>query len=794
MLTLGVSRRCGPDLLAASREVARRVPVAGGGLAGYLRAHRALTAADGLPAGQVEVRTYASPGAQLEAVADLLRREHLDGETAWAEMAVLVRSGQRSLPAVRRVLGAAGVPLEVAGDELPLVLEAAAAPLLLALRVATGLADRLAGAGADGTDVDGPTTDDSADGGPLTAEAARTLLLSPLGGLDPTGLRRLGRALRDDERRSSIGPEHPYGQLPRPSEELVAAAVAHPQTLSTVGEPGSVTERVAAQAARLGRLLQECAALVAGGASAHESLWALWTGTPWPYRLERAVRRGGAAGRAADRDLDVVVALFEVAARDAERSDRRGVRVFLDELEAQQIPADTLAERGVRGEGVRVLTAHRSKGLEWPVVVVVDVQEDVWPDLGHRGSLLQPERLGSQPDLPGSTAAERLADERRLFYVAVTRARRRLVVTAVDSPEDDGVRPSRFLDELGVPVERVRDRPTRPLTLPALVAELRATAADPDAAGPLRRAAASRLARLAAEREGAAALVPAADPRPLVGDAGTQRPRSADVPRRTCRCGCPARRWRGWRTARCGGSCSTRCTPTGLGAPRWASGRSSTRSPTRWRAATPHPTSDELVALVDSVWNQLAFEAPWRSAQERTHARAALARFLAWHAADRGRELVGTEHGFEVEISVGGRPVVLRGAMDRVEVDADGEVHVVDLKTSKNAPSGTQIAEHVQLGVYQLAVAEGAVQGRTDSGGAELVQLKHGGADGMPKVQPQDRIEVGPSGFSWIEEVLRRGVGRMVTETFPPTPNEYCRLCAFRTSCPAQDEGRQVVT
>ena len=100
----------------------------------------------------------------------------------------------------------------------------------------------------------------------------------------------------------------------------------------------------------------------------------------------------------------------------------------------------------------------------------------------------------------------------------------------------------------------------------------------------------------------------------------------------------------------------------------------------------------------------------------------------------------------------------------------------------------------MQLGVYQLAVAEGAVQGRTDSGGAELVQLKHSGADGLPKVQPQPPIEAGPSGFSWIEEVLRRGVGRMVTETFPPTPNEYCGMCTFRTSCPAQDEGRQVVT
>ena len=48
---------------------------------------------------------------------------------------------------------------------------------------------------------------------------------------------------------------------------------------------------------------------------------------------------------------------------------------------AQQIPADTLAERGVRGSAVRLLTAHRSKGLEWDLVVVAHVQQEGWPDL-----------------------------------------------------------------------------------------------------------------------------------------------------------------------------------------------------------------------------------------------------------------------------------------------------------------------------------------------------------------------------------------------------------------------------
>jgi superfamily I DNA/RNA helicase/RecB family exonuclease len=768
--TLAVSRRAGPVLLAASREVARRMPLGGAGLSRHLAGHRALRAAQDGPGavdGSVDVLTYASVGLQLEAVADLLRREHLDAGTPWSSMAVLVRSGTRSVPSVRRVLGAAGVPLDVAGDELPLAREPAATPLLLALRV---------------------VLDPSA----LTAQAARALLLSPLGGVDVTGLRLLGRALREDERAGSVTDENPLGRLPRPSDELVREVVAEPERLVTVGEPGSPLERVAAATGRLGRLLRLARAQADGG-GAHDVLWLLWDRTSWPRRLERASASGGPAGRSADRDLDVVVALFDQAGREAERSDRRGIRQFLDELEAQQIPADTLAERGLRPDGVRVLTAHRSKGLEWPVVVVVDVQEDGWPDLGHRGSLLQPDRLavdGAVPPLPPSA---RLAEERRLFYVAITRAQRRLVVTAVDSPEDDGVRPSRFLAELGVPVRAVRERPRRPLTLAALVAELRATACDPARSGPLRRAAARRLATLAGEQAGSVALVPAADPDRWWGlteltDPGVpayppDRPLALSGSSLSGLDECPLRWFLGHEVR----ADSARSTALGFGSVVHALAHDV------GRGSSPAEV-EHLLRLLDSVWNQLAFEAPWRSDLEKANARAALGRFLRWHDLDRGRELVGTELRFALPLTVAGRAVELRGSMDRVELDGEGRAHVVDLKTGRRAPSGSDIPRNVQLGVYQLAVREGAVPGHTEPGGAELVQLKDGTKDGLPKVQGQPALQADDGGRSWVDVVLAESVGRLVAERFRPTPNQHCGHCQFRTSCPAQDDGRQVVT
>jgi superfamily I DNA/RNA helicase/RecB family exonuclease len=788
VVALTAARRFGPQITEVSRRVAARIP-APGLPAKHLRAHRALVpSGEPDPDERVEVCFYPSVGAEAAAIADLLRREHLECGTRWDRMAVLVRSGARSIPPLRRFLSAAGVPVEVAGDELPLARDPAVAPLLVALRCA-----------------DDPAKE-------LDAQSARLLLTSPLGGADAARLRALGRALRAADRDARASDPAASSRLPAASAELVREAVADPARVLL-----PIEDHLGEPARHVGKLLATARRVLRSGGAPQDALWELWTGSSWPARLERASAGGGPAGRAADRDLDAVVALFAAIGR---ASDRRGrvarVGPLLDELEAQQIPGDTLAERATRPGAVRLLTAHRSKGLEWDVVVVAGVQEGGWPDLRRRNSLLESERLDS-PAAGGvrepMTRTELLVDERRLFYVALTRARRRLVVTAVESTDDDGERPSRFVDEMGVAAVRVRSRPARPLNLPALVAALRRAVVDPAASPALRRAAATRLARLAAERDDAGRPLvrtahpdrwwglldstegetPVADPAAPIPLSGSSLSGIAT---------CPLR----WFLEHEAYASSATSTDMGFGkvvhalADEVATGR------------TPAEAA-ALDARLDVVWQHLAYESRWRSDQQREAARDALARFLRWHAAERGRRLVATEVPFTGEIAVGDRTVKLRGFVDRVEIDEDGRVRIVDFKTGRN--KAPRIGEHPQLGSYQLAVAAGALDeavrggggpAGAPPGGAELVNLRRdagtdsagpaqpGDAPRAPEVQEQPALVASGDGPTWIENLLSSAVHRIDTESFPPTPGDACGPCAFRRACPAQDEGRQVIT
>jgi superfamily I DNA/RNA helicase/RecB family exonuclease len=775
------TRRFGSRLLRAAGAVSSRLSLAGSisadSLADFLRPEADPQAAPGT----VDVLTFDTDRAEAEHLADLLRRAHLEDGIAWDRMAVLVRSGRATLPALRRALAASGVPVEVAADELPLVRDPAVLTLLDALHAVVNL---------DNEDADSP--------GFLDPGRVEALLTSPLGGLDASDIRVLVRKLRARAKQESTldsgTPAVPGTDAPTTSRALLRASLVTSGFLE--GLEGVEVEKAAALAA----LLRAGTELLVARATAEEVLWQLWSETSWPSRLRRRVDQGGATARRAHRDLDAICALFESAARAEGQRGHSGVAPFLDSLAAQQIPADTLAERGVRGGAVRLLTAHRSKGLEWDLVVVAHVQQDAWPDLRRRSSLLGADRLSLESD--GSavvaeppSARTLLMDERRLFYVACTRARRRLVVTAVRSAEDDGAQPSRFLHELDASIVHIDGRPSRPLSLGGIVAELRRCVADPDASPALRDAAARRLAALARERLEGHALAPAADPDQWWG---TRRASRAEVPVRPTDSPvpisasmldklrqCPA----AWFFEREAGGSSGVHQSANLGRILHALAE---------RVATGDLAADPVALMteVDKVWDRLAFRTPWSRKRERDRMQAAVARLVSWLNSNP-RGLVGTEVDFKVVAGTGADEVELVGRADRIELDETGTAIVVDFKSGRRPPTGPEVVGNLQLALYQYAVDAGAldrlVGHQVSSGGAELVQLAllDGGPDAVVQAQPAHQ-EHGDE-RAVLRDELAKAAALVRAENFPARVGQHCRDCAFVAICPAKSAGSVTV-
>mmetsp|Transcript_24355 Transcript_24355/g.78610 ORF Transcript_24355/g.78610 Transcript_24355/m.78610 type:complete len:188 (+) Transcript_24355:371-934(+) len=116
---------------------------------------------------------------------------------------------------------------------------------------------------------------------------------------------------------------------------------------------------------------------------------------------------------------------------------RSRLRALLDRLELLSLEQDAAAEEAAR-DALTLCTIHGSKGLEWPTVLVVRMNEGECPS-----------SAALTADGGGGGTDEALEDERRLAYVAFSRAKARLILSFVATePSGAPATPSRFLGEI----------------------------------------------------------------------------------------------------------------------------------------------------------------------------------------------------------------------------------------------------------------------------------------------------------------------------------------------------------
>ncbi|WP_062131887.1 ATP-dependent helicase [Demequina aestuarii] len=745
LVELSEDHRQPPALTRIAAAVAERIGVKGVGSA--RAAHRLLPLAD--PA--VTVLTAAHAFGQSRAIAAELRRARhgLDGPSIpWGRMAVIARSSAQ-LRALRSDLLGADIPCEALGDGTALHREPAVAPLLEIARIGMGEE--------------------------WDEERALDVLGSRLIGLDAVALRRLRRALVREERSG--------GGL-RSSAELLVEAMADPARWASL----EVAEaRPAARASRAVAAVQARSA--EPGATPGAILWAAWDAVG----VADSWRESAIAGSARDdADLDAVIALMRAAQTYSERLPQADATAFLAHLEGQEFAADSLGARGQSTDVVSFCTPASAAGREWDVVAVAGVEEGAWPDLRLRDSVLgaqafaelvaegavTDEQVASARgprDLHGARRAV-LDDETRALLVAVSRARHRLIITAVDDGE---ARPSRYLpliEDAGGVARADASAPRGVADLRGAVARLRI-----DGLGATRRLDEDPSDRnAAAQLEGAAAQlarlvdagVPGADPADWHGVAELTTTEGfweddAEVRVSPSRLDAVRACALKWALETAGGTIeSTDAQHVGLLVHEIA-------------AEFPDGGEDTMVAELERRWREIGGTDTWLERLQLDSARdmvRRLARYLEGVTADR----VVVEQGFGV---VFGQARV-SGIADRVEIT--GEVaRVVDLKTGRKI-TAAEAADHGQLMLYQLVANHGAFEGVTRATDAALVFVGVGAAR-KGSVVPQAAIDENEA-----RAELDSAVDAMRAQTFLATPNPMCTHCPIRRSCPAHAVGAQV--
>ncbi len=342
------------------------------------------------------------------------------------------------------------------------------------------------------------------------------------------------------------------------------------------------------------------------------------------------------------------------------------------------------------------------------------------------------------------------------MYVACTRARSALMVSAVAERVEGGLQASRFLSEIGE-VQPMPARSASPMSAEGLITALREAAEAPSGRG---RSSRPRAHRGTSWGRDAAAGCP--------GRAGALRwCRSARWP--------PADPTRWW-----GANPLTASVPSGASAPADSvvlaardapdeppkplrlspSAVASLRDcPLRWflekRVGAGNPSGgaamvglivhnvaealargditdeSEIGAYLDEIWASVPFPAHYERANERQRVDEMVASLLAWDRSTE-REAVAAELKFSVPVEDVTPPVVVAGSIDRVDLATDGTLHVVDFKTGKSATTAKAASENPQLGLYQLAVRGGALDGR--AGGSRAHHPRRGRA--RPRGRP----------------------------------------------------------
>lgn len=467
-------------------------------------------------------------------------------------------------------------------------------------------------------------------------------------------------------------------------------------------------------------------------------------------------------------------ALAQAVERQFERDPHVGLHAYGKLTEQDDFEANPLLSFRPDGDRLTLTTLHQSKGLEFDVVFIADATEGTFPDLRRNRSLLQPHLLSPNHDIADSLCF-RLAEERRLAYTATTRAARHAIWTATSAGIDEtDKRPSRFLAALDddAPINVVDETDEIPVTPLEAEALLRRRLTDPAVGAGIRLAAAEVLAR----RPNRSVRHPLefAGVRPRGGDHGLIPDETTFSPSQaTSYDACP-RRYAFERRLGIASEFGRYATFGSLihdvleQAERGAVGSGTDRS-----------TLDDALRWLDELFGTYDLDVGARQLAWYNKATKLLTElYTDWIRP--GATAVILEHTLTMDIN----DTTWNGRADRIERQAEGELRVVDYKTSTSIPTQAEAAESIQLAFY-LAAAQKDPQ-VLKHGTPTEAEFWYPAADRKKKWVAFDpsRLDEVLASMAEIAEGIR-------AEDWTPRIGAHCNNCSVKLVCPLWPEGRE---
>ena len=399
-----------------------------------------------------------------------------------------------------------------------------------------------------------------------------------------------------------------------------------------------------------------------------------------------------------------------------------------------KVPADAPDQR----DAVQLMTAHAAKGLEFAHVFVIRIGSNSFPSSPKEPLVEFPQELRqNQADVPQENKELHYEEERRLFYVAMTRAKDTLTISGGPSRSKKDPIPSGHLRELltNKLLHRwQRQRDPQPVQIDLLAG------ADPD------------FVSLSPSRVSSWVELPLPKPAKLS--------LSASAIENYETCPLKFKLSRDWRIP------EEPHAPMQYGAAMHLALRHYDDA-TRFHRPV---SAEEIVQVFRDEFAKAVIRDDYQRELYETQGCQQLQDFVA-AAASNPREVLHTEQEFDIEVS----GTKIRGRIDRIDRLPDGTVRIVDYKTGK--PKSDKDAEKsLQLSIYAMAAKQ-----KWDYTPSVLALQNL--ADGSLGVTQRTSAQLAKA-----TEQVREAAENIAAGKFEPERGFHCNWCGFRSLCPATEK------